>query len=128
MISFDWICVEIYLNNPLLDSMNFFLGSSSWIQQLDYESVPFRCRFCHEYGHLLRHCPKVRKDVDSPSSAPPPLGKEDKGKAPMMAEPQGKDKEGFVPVKTKAKDKVRRSHSKIDKQTEDLTGLRCWRI
>ena len=42
-------------------------------------------------------------DVDSPSLAPPPLGKEEKGKAPMMAEPYGKDKEGFVLVKTKAR-------------------------
>ena len=87
MIYFARISVEIDLNNPLPDSMEICLGSSSWIQQLDYESLPFRCRFCHEYGHLLRHCPKVCKDVDSPSSAPPPLGKEDKGKALVMAEP-----------------------------------------
>ena len=103
MISFARICVELDLNNPLPDSMEICLGSSSWIQQLDYESLPFRCQFCHEYGHLLQHCPKDCKDANSPSSTPPPLGKEDKGKAPMMAEPQGKDKEIFLSVKTKAK-------------------------
>ena len=70
---------------------------------LYYESLPFRCRFCHEYGHLLRHCPKFCKDANSPSLTPSPLGKEEKGKAPMMAEPQGKDMEGFLPVKIKAK-------------------------
>ena len=53
MISFDRICVEIYLNNPLPDLMEICFGSSSWIQQLDYESLLFRCWFCHEYGHLL---------------------------------------------------------------------------
>ena len=69
---------------------------------LYYESLPFRCWFCHEYGHLLRHCPKVCKDANSPSSTPL-LDKEEKGKAPMMVEPRGKDKEGFLLVKTKAK-------------------------
>ena len=117
MISFAQICVEIDLNNPLPDSMEICLGSSSWIQQLDYESLPFRCWFCHEYGHLLRNFPKVRKDADSPSSAPPPLGKEDKGKAPMMDKPQGKDSEGFVPIKTKAKGRGQKRPFK-DRQTD----------
>ena len=97
--------------------MQICLGSSSWIQQLDYESLPFRCRFCHEYSHLLRHCPKVRKDANPPSSAPPPLGKEDKGKAPMIAEPQGKDKKGFVPLNTKAKGRGQKRSFK-DSQTD----------
>ena len=90
MIFFAWIFVEVDLNNSLPDSMEICLGSSSWIQQLDYESLPFQCWFCHEYDHLLRHFPKVHKDVDSPSLAPPPLGKEEKGKSPIMAEPQGR--------------------------------------
>ena len=87
----------------------------------------FSSRFCHEYGHLLRNCPKVRKDADSPSLAPSPLGKEDKGKAPMMAEPQGKDKDLYL-LKLRLKDVVKRGHSRIDRQMEVLTGLRCWRI
>lgn len=28
-----------------------------WVQSLDYEHIPFRCRKCNEYGHLFRHCP-----------------------------------------------------------------------
>ena len=40
-ISYARICIEINLNNPLPDS-------------LDYESLSFHCRICHEYGHLLR--------------------------------------------------------------------------
>lgn len=87
VISFALICVEIDLNNPLSDSMEICLGSSSWIQQLDYESLTFRCQFFHEYGHLLRQCPKVRKEAHSPSSTAPPVGKEDKGKALMMEDP-----------------------------------------
>ena len=32
VISYARICVEVDLNNPLLDSMEIFLGPSSWIQ------------------------------------------------------------------------------------------------
>jgi len=28
-----------------------------WLQQMDYEQIPFRCRICHEHGHLIRECP-----------------------------------------------------------------------
>ncbi|XP_059064720.1 uncharacterized protein LOC131044660 [Cryptomeria japonica] len=93
IISFACICVEVDLNNPLPDSMEICMGSSSWIQQLDYETLPFRCRICHEYGHLHRKCPRFKS---SPRATPePPRG--DKGKAPMSNEPM--DKEGFIPVK-----------------------------
>ena len=52
VISYARICVEIDLNNPLPDSLEICLGSSSWIQQLDYESIIFCCHICHAYGHL----------------------------------------------------------------------------
>lgn len=29
-----------------------------WQQPLDYEGVPFRCRKCHEVGHLYKDCPR----------------------------------------------------------------------
>ena len=57
-ISYARICIEINLNNPLPDSWEICLGASSLVQQLDYEYLPFRCRICHEYGHLLRQCPR----------------------------------------------------------------------
>jgi hypothetical protein len=33
-----------------------------WAQTIDYEHIPFRCRKCHEHGHLFR---------DFPLNAPP---------------------------------------------------------
>ena len=27
-----------------------------WIQNIDYEQIPFRCRRFHEHGHLIREC------------------------------------------------------------------------
>jgi hypothetical protein len=99
VISFARICVEVDLNNPLPDSMEICMGSVSWIQQLDYETLPFRCRICHEYGHLLRRCPRYKNpSLDSP--APP---SEDKGKAKASNGPV--DSEGFTQVKNRNKGK-----------------------
>ena len=92
VISYAQICVEVDLNNPLPDSMEIFLGPSSWIQQLDYETLPFRCRICHEYGHLLRKCPRNKFSHSSMSSMPTPLV--DKGKAPIVEGPS-RDKDSF---------------------------------
>jgi len=30
-------------------------------QILDYEYLPFRCHRCHEYGHLAKDCPQLRR-------------------------------------------------------------------
>jgi hypothetical protein len=32
-----------------------------WIQNIDYEKIPFRCRRCHEHGHLIRECSIIKK-------------------------------------------------------------------
>ena len=32
------------------------------MQTVDYEHIPFRCRRCHEHGHLLRDCPLNKED------------------------------------------------------------------
>jgi hypothetical protein len=52
VMTFAHICVELDLSNPLLDSLEIRAGSYSWVQQLDYETLPFYCHLCHEYGHL----------------------------------------------------------------------------
>ena len=33
-----------------------------WIQQIDYEQFPFRCRIYHEYGHFGRNCSKGNQE------------------------------------------------------------------
>ncbi|XP_057871389.2 uncharacterized protein LOC131077832 [Cryptomeria japonica] len=112
VISFARICVEVDLNNPLPDSMEICMGSSSWIQQLDYETLPFRCRICHEYGHLHRRCPRLNSSP-LPASEPPRLNK---GKAPVSDEPV--DKEGFTLVKSRNKGKGKK-RPWMDRQNED---------
>jgi hypothetical protein len=39
-----------------------------WIQSVDYEHVPFRCRKCHEHGHLFRDFPKKKPVLDPKKS------------------------------------------------------------
>ena len=66
---------------------------------MDYESLPFRCQIFHEYGHLLRKCPRFKPATLDASE---PL-KGDKGKSPASNGPM--DNEGFTQVKTQNKGK-----------------------
>ncbi|XP_059070302.1 uncharacterized protein LOC131859988 [Cryptomeria japonica] len=121
VISYACICVEIDLNNPLPESLEIYLGSSSWVQSLDYESMPFRCRVCHEYGHIQWQCPKVNKNSHSNRPSPSSLPKEAEAnteKAPKSDADLGKDKEGFVPIKSRARNHGQK-RSFRDRQTDE---------
>jgi hypothetical protein len=116
VMTFARICVEIDLSRPIPDAVEMCAGSHSWMQQLDYETLPFRCRLCHEYGHLLRRCPKA-KSVEQQSSPPSrTIPSADKGKKPIASE--GKDADGFVQVKTR---NWNRGHKRnlMQRQVED---------
>ncbi|XP_059076623.1 uncharacterized protein LOC131875916 [Cryptomeria japonica] len=125
VFSYARICVEIDLNNPLPDSLEFFIGSASWIQPLDYESLPFRCRFCHEYGHLQRQCPRAPKaaGVSSSPSSGPLVEKEDKGKESGVE--GGPDKDGFIPVKQRNKG---RGHKRAFKDSQNDQGFNRFEV
>jgi len=55
--SYARICVQMHLTKALVDSVSLFHDDFEWTQPLDYEHIPFRCRKCHEHGHLFRDCP-----------------------------------------------------------------------
>jgi hypothetical protein len=55
--SFARICVYMNISEPLPDMIELEYAGKIWQQMLDYEHVPFRCRRCHEYGHLYKSCP-----------------------------------------------------------------------
>ena len=50
------ICVEVDLEIGLPEEIKLNVGDWSHFQELDYELLPFRFRFCHEYGHFARNC------------------------------------------------------------------------
>ena len=45
------------LLGALLDEIILEVFYENWVQAVDYEHVPFRCRKCHERGHLFRDFP-----------------------------------------------------------------------
>jgi len=52
------ICVEVDLEIGLPEAIKLTIADWSYIQELDYEQQPFKCRNCHEYGHFARYCKK----------------------------------------------------------------------
>ena len=55
--SYAKICVFMHISQALPDVICLSHEDSDWIQPLDYEHIPFRCRKCHDHGHLFRDCP-----------------------------------------------------------------------
>ena len=55
------ICVEVDLENGLLEVINLKVAEWSHIQELDYEQTSFKCIFCHGYGHFSQNCKKNQK-------------------------------------------------------------------
>ena len=41
VMTFAQICVELDLSRPLPGAVEMCVGSHSWVQQLDYETLPF---------------------------------------------------------------------------------------
>jgi hypothetical protein len=59
------ICVEFDLEVGLPKSIQLKVADWSYIQELDYEQLPFKCKYCHGYGHFTRHCKKkVEEEVE----------------------------------------------------------------
>lgn len=116
VMTFARICVEIYLSKPLPDAIDMCAGSYSWVLQLDYETLPFWCHLCHEYGHLQCKCPRYKPVVCQPLQMTHNLDGADKGKATISDEVVGAD--GFVLVKTKNMNRGQK-RSLQERQEED---------
>jgi len=50
------ILVNINVREGLGEEVDIVLGPFHHTQKLDYENIPFRCRRCHVYGHLVEDC------------------------------------------------------------------------
>ena len=61
--SYAWICVYMHLNKALPDAISLYHDDYEWLQTIDYEHVPFRCRKCHALGHLFQDCPSNMKST-----------------------------------------------------------------
>lgn len=45
------------LSGALQEEIILQVYDEEWVQAVDYDHVPFRCRKCHEHGNLYRDCP-----------------------------------------------------------------------
>lgn len=69
--SYARICIFMRLDQALPDSVSLSHYDHEWIQPLDYEHVPFRCRKYHAHGHLFKDCPlNAKTSALDPSSTP----------------------------------------------------------
>jgi hypothetical protein len=50
------ILVNLNVREGLGEEMDLSWGGYTYAQKLDYENIPFRCRRCHQYGHLVKNC------------------------------------------------------------------------
>jgi hypothetical protein len=56
------------ISKALPGSITLEYQDDDWSQTIDYEHIPFRCRKCHEHGHLFRDCP-LNATAPKPSEA-----------------------------------------------------------
>ena len=56
--SYSCICVYMNITKDLPEDLDLRWEYEDRFQPLDYEHIPFRCRRCHEHGHLYRDCPE----------------------------------------------------------------------
>eukprot|EP00253_Pinus_taeda_P017858 PITA_17858 len=62
--SYARICVYMNIANPIPNTVELEYHKEVWQQTLDYEHIPFRCRICHEYGHLFKEFPLTMEEEE----------------------------------------------------------------
>lgn len=67
--------MEMDFSGALLDAIILEVYDEEWVQEVDYEHIPFRCRKCHEHGHLYRDCPLNKLESNMKNT----IGKDPKG-------------------------------------------------
>ena len=58
MFSCAQICVEFDLEKGMPESIMLSIDGWNHLQIVDYEQIPFKCKYCHEYGYFAKSCPK----------------------------------------------------------------------
>jgi len=48
----------MYLSRALPEAIILEVYDDEWVQTVDYEHIQFRCRKCHEHGHLFGDFPE----------------------------------------------------------------------
>ena len=75
------------------------LDNWSYIKQVDYEKIPFKCKACHGYGHFAKNGPQVKETQEQDIKQnhwQQPKRKKDTGKNPLNP-PQGQGEKAPCP-------------------------------
>ena len=54
--------MEVDLELGLTEATNLTVLDWSHVQELDYEQLPFKCRYFHDHGHFARYCKKKAEE------------------------------------------------------------------
>jgi hypothetical protein len=103
--SYARICVYMNISKAIPGAITLEYQDEDWVQTLDYEHIPFRCRRCHEHGHLFRDCPLV-KPVTKPNDT--------------------KQTDGFIPVTTKRRNTAKKHPRTPSPALLPRTLMRSW--
>jgi len=61
------VCDQIYLGVDIEKGfpkdIQLTLDNWSYVQNVDYEKLSFKCKACHEYGHFEKNCSKSKPDL-----------------------------------------------------------------
>ena len=82
------------ISGALPKAISLEFRDEEWIQKIDYEQIPFRCRQCHQHGNLIREFSlNKRKEAVNPKTqqekegfiTPNPRNRENKKKSKTSA-------------------------------------------
>jgi hypothetical protein len=82
------VLVNLNIREGLGEEVDLSWGSFTHTQRLDYENVPFRCRRCHQYRHLIKNC-------SMPVRTRGMVFKSDKGQLQKVNTPTASSSEGI---------------------------------
>ena len=60
-ISYSRICIYLDIFRDLPDGIELTWEDEEWFWSIEYEQILFRCRRCHEHGHLFWEFPQNKR-------------------------------------------------------------------
>lgn len=131
IFTFARICVEMDLSKGLPKCIHLTHKDFKWTQCLDFENNAFRCRVCHQIGHLQNTCNQAKKKTKKRSQKPkgwqfqepPSSDEEDEEKDETQQQPetekqQDSQEEGKEKVEEENKQAENSNSSTIAPNTE----------
>jgi hypothetical protein len=105
--SYARICIEMDVSGALPEAIILEFRDEEWIQSIDYEQIPFRCRICHEHGHLIRECLLNKKQETKNTKAQ-------------------QDKDGFVKLNHRNRENKKPNKAPTERNLEAKTRIEGW--